>query len=138
MYGNPHWVLVSAGLVGVATAIVHGLLTNRLMVRPLGQMLAGRKTVSSTVRRILAPLLHYTTFSWLIGGIALIVVAFGEQPGSRLAVSLVVGASYLYAALANVWATRARHPGWMLMAVAVAMIAFDILRNPAALIAYPF
>ena len=57
----------------------------------------------------------------------MIAVANGWQPGARLAVGLLVGSMFLYGAVANLWGTRGRHPGWMLMAVAVALIAFDLL-----------
>ncbi|MEJ7776693.1 MAG: hypothetical protein WKF52_04755 [Sphingomicrobium sp.] len=104
-------LLARAGLVGIATAIVHGLLTDRLMVRPLDRQMAQGDTISATIRRIVPPLLQYSTYSWLIGGFALLAVASGWQPQGRLAIGLLVGASYLYGAIANAWGTRGRHPG---------------------------
>lgn len=40
---------------------------------------------------------------------------------------LLVGSMFLYGAVANLWGTRGRHPGWVLMAVAVTLIAVDLL-----------
>lgn len=122
-----HVALLLAGMIGGATAIFHGVVTHRLMVRPIDRRLVGAPGVSMTIRRIVPPVLHYSTYSWLVGGIALIVVAYSAQPDARRAISLLVGSMFLYGAVANLWATRGRHPGWLLLAVAVALIAVDML-----------
>ncbi|MEO5578776.1 MAG: hypothetical protein ABIR25_06990 [Sphingomicrobium sp.] len=119
--------LTLAGLIGVATAIFHGIVTQRLMVKPIDRRLADAAGVSSTIRRIVPPLLHYSTYSWLVGGIALVIAANVAGAETRLWIGLMVGTMFLYAAIANLWATRGRHPGWALMAVAVALIAVDLL-----------
>ena len=122
-----HIALTLAGLIGGATAIFHGIVTQRLMVNPIDRRLSDAAGVSPTIRRIVPPLLHYSTYSWLIGGVALVIAANIAGTETRLSVGLLVGATFLYAAVANAWATRGRHPGWMLMAVAVALIAIDLL-----------
>ena len=121
-----HVAILAAGLIGAATAIFHGILTHRLMVQPIDRRLAEATGVAPTIRRIVPPLLHYSTYSWLVGGIALIIAA-SARPEVRLAVGLLVGSMFLYAAIVNLWATRGRHPGWMLMGASVALIAFDLL-----------
>jgi hypothetical protein len=118
--------LTLAGAIGVATAIFHGLLTQKLIVRPITRRLADAPGVSATIGRLVPPLLHYSGFAWLTCGLALIVAAQSAAPDVRLAISLLAGAQYSYAALANLWGTRGRHPGWMLMAASVALIAFDL------------
>jgi len=35
---------------------------------------------------------------------------------------LFVGSLYLFGALGNLWATRGRHPGWMLMAALILIV----------------
>jgi hypothetical protein len=97
-----------AGVIGSGVAVVHGILTQRLMVRPL-----------------VPGLLHFSTFNWFLGGLALIAAIWFEQD-ARLATGLLVGSSYLYGALGNFWATRGRHPAWVLYAVALILIAFGI------------
>jgi hypothetical protein len=69
-------------------------------------------------------LLHFSTFAWLVGGLALVAAAawFGREV--KLATGLLVGSLYLYGALGNAWATRGRHPGWILMAAAVGLIGY--------------
>lgn len=116
-----------AGWIGVTTAIFHGILTQRLMVKPIERRLTDAPGVSMTIRRLVPLLLHVSTFSWLLGGIALILAAQIAGAETRLWISLLVGSLYLYAAVANCWATRGRHPGWILMASTVGLITFDLL-----------
>lgn len=115
--------LGAAGLIGGAVAVVHGLLTQRLMVRPV----AAQGRLAPVIRRLVAVLLQFSTFNWLVGGVALVVIAVvAVGPGARLAVGLLVGSSYLFAVIGNAWATRGRHPGWMLYAVALALIGYGL------------
>jgi hypothetical protein len=71
-------------------------------------------------------LLHFSTIVWFLGGLALIAAAFWFDRDARLATGLFVGSTYLFGALGNLWATRGRHPGWMLMAAALVLIAFAV------------
>lgn len=114
--------LALAGLVGSITAIIHGVLTQRLMVAPIEKILAADKRFSATIRRLVPALLHVSTAAWFTGGLVLIAAAFYADPGARLASAVLVGSLYLYAALGNAWATRGRHPGWMLMTLALGLI----------------
>ena len=121
-----HFALVLAGLIGGATAIFHGMVTHRLMVLPIDRRLAEDRSVSMTIRRIVPPLLQYSTYSWLVGGIVLVIAANVASAETRIWIGLSVGSMFLYAAIANLWATRGRHPGWVLMAAAVILIAVDM------------
>lgn len=116
-----------AGLIGAGTAILHGIVTRKLLVRPLDRHLADSSNRSPIIRRIVPPLLQYSTYSWLVGGIALIVTANAADFATRLATGLLVGSMFLYGAVANLWATRGRHPGWLLMAIACGLIAYGLL-----------
>ena len=122
-----YFALSLAGLIGATTAIIHGILTQRLIVKPIDRRLADDPRISMTIRRIIPPLLHYSTYSWLVGGIALVIAANVAGAETRLWIGLLVGSLFLYGAVANLWATRGRHPGWVLMALAVALIAVDML-----------
>jgi hypothetical protein len=121
-----HWqdaVLVLAGVLGACVAVVHGILTQRLMVRPLQELFLASQRISSPIRRLVPLLLHFSTFSWFLGGLALMAAAIWLGPEARLMTSMLVGGLYLYGALSNLWGTRGRHPGGMLMAAAVILIA---------------
>jgi hypothetical protein len=116
--------LAMAGVLGSSVAIVHGALTQRLMVGPIEAAAKGR--ISGPIRRIVPALLHFSTFNWFVGGLALVAAACMLEPQARQAIALLVGSSYLSGAVGTCWATRGRHPGWMLYAIALALIAYGL------------
>jgi hypothetical protein len=122
--------LAMAGVIGGCVAVVHGILVQRLMVRPFEEFFLAEKRIATSIRRLVPGLLHFSTISWFFGGLALIAATWFEQH-ARLATGLFVGSLYLYGALGNLWATRGRHPGWMLMAAALILIGFGV-HKPAA------
>jgi hypothetical protein len=83
-----------AGVIGSGVAIVHGVLTQRLMVGPFEQLAVGK--ISAPIRRLVPMLLQFSTFNWFVGGIALIVAATRLEHEARLATGLLVGSSYLF------------------------------------------
>lgn len=116
--------LMLAGAIGCGVAVVHGVLTQRLMVAPVARLTGD--ALSPPIRRLVPLLLHYSTVAWLVGGLALLAASRIASPGARLAIGALVGLSYIFAAAGNAWATRGRHPGWMLMALAVALTAYGV------------
>jgi hypothetical protein len=117
-----------AGVIGSCVAVVHGFLVQRLMVRPFEELSLGEKRVSSSIRRLVPLLLHFSTISWFLGGLLLIAAIWFDH-SARLATGLFVGSLYLFGAVGNLWGTRGRHPGWMLMAAAVILIVFGVNRS---------
>jgi hypothetical protein len=115
-----------AGVIGSGTAVVHGIVTQRLMVRPFGEFLAQNTRVSGNIRRIVPLLLHFSTAAWFIGGLALIAAAAWFSPEARFATALCIAGLFLFGAVGNLWATRGRHPGWMLLTAALALIGFAL------------
>jgi hypothetical protein len=118
--------LATAGLIGSAVAVVHGVLVERLMVKPFLELSSADKRFGEAVRRLVPLLLHFSTLAWFLGGAALIVAAMTFEGPARLVTALFVGSLFLFGAAGNLWATRGRHPGWMLMAAAVALIALGL------------
>lgn len=116
--------LIIAGCIGASVAIFHGVLMQKLMINPLLKSPYG-KEMSVQVRRLLPLLLHFTTLFWFIGGVCLILAPFVFSQTERFIVSIVVGSFYAFGALGNFWGTRGRHPGWLLLAASVALIAFS-------------
>jgi hypothetical protein len=114
--------LAMAGIIGAGTAVVHGILVQRYMVRPFEEFALANKRVAGSIRRMIPLLLHFSTISWFLGGLALIAAANWFERDARLAISLFVGGGYLFGAVGNLWATRGRHFGWMLMAAALVLI----------------
>lgn len=120
--------LIMAGIIGGTTAVVHGILVHRLMVRPMEATLAADPRITVPIRRLVPPLLQFSTYAWLLGGLALIASSWFARD-ARLATGLIVGTLYLFGAVANCWGTRGRHPGWMLMAVAIVLIGAGLFRT---------
>src|SRR5262245_60076937 len=118
-----------AGVIGCCVAVFHGILTQRLMVRPLEEFFLTDKRTAASVRRLVPLLLHFSTISWFLGGLALIAAANWFEQNAKLVTGLFVGTLYLFGAVGNLWATRGRHPGWMLMAAALLLIAFGVNRS---------
>ena len=115
-----------AGLIGSFVAVVHGILTQRLMVRPIEAFLLADRRTSAPIRRLVPLLLHFSTIVWFLGGLTLIAAAIWFDGDAKLATGLFVGSTYLFGALGNLWGTRGRHPGWMLMAAALILIVFGV------------
>ncbi|CAM3249752.1 hypothetical protein SPAN111604_13145 [Sphingomonas antarctica] len=66
--------------------------------------------------------MHVSTIDWFVGGLALIATGLLLDSRERVAVGALVSAQLLYAAVCNAWATRFRHPGWVLMATAIILV----------------
>ncbi len=115
---------VIAGVVGAIGAIVHGVLTQRFLVRPIQELTATK--MSGTLRRLVAALLQFSAFMWLVGGLALIVAVYAFEREARFATGLLVGVSYLFAVIGNLWATRGRHPGWVVFGVALVLVIYGL------------
>ena len=122
--------LATAGVIGGGTAVAHGLLMQRLIIAPVGALLAANGRISQPVQRLMPLLLHFTTFNWLFSGLTLIAAAvwFGQQ--ARLATGIFAGSSFLFGALIALWGTRRPHPSWILMTIALVLIVLAV--GPAA------
>jgi hypothetical protein len=113
-----------AGGIGSTVAVFHGIVIQRLVVRPL----LADKWMTAPLGRLVPGLLHFSTVTWFLGGLALIAAALWFEKNARLATGLFVGSLYLYGALGNLWVTRGLHPGWMLMTVALVLIVLGVNR----------
>lgn len=120
--------LLLAGVIGLAVALVHGVLIDRLMVGPFQRISAADGSgLSGVAARLTAPMLQFSAFAWGLGGLALVAAAIWLDVPARRPLALFVAALFAYGAVANFWVTDGRHFGWMLMAVAIALIAASIL-----------
>ena len=114
-------LLVIAGFIGASVAIIHGVLMQKLMINPLLQSSYGQEMKAQS-RKLLPILLHFSTLLWFIGGVFLIITPFVFDQTERVMVCIVVGGFYTFGALGNLWGTRGKHPGWLLLAISVVLI----------------
>jgi len=122
----PDYSLLASGVIGSGVAVVHGMLVQRLMVAAFAELSGTDKRLRGAIGRLVPLLLHFSTIAWFLGGLVLIAAAVWLEGDARLVTALFVGGLFLFGALGNLWATRGRHPGWMLMAAAVGLIAAGI------------
>ncbi|PSH68486.1 hypothetical protein CU102_11955 [Phyllobacterium brassicacearum] len=116
--------LMAAGVIGGGTAIAHGVLLRRLIIRRIDPLLVADGAI---LRRLIPPLLQFTTFNWLLSSFALIAAAMWSGDEVKLAVSFFAASSFLFGALGALWGTRRPHPSWILMTAALAMIIYGVV-----------
>ena len=118
--------LAMAGVIGGVTAVIHGVLIQGLVVRPVEATFLAEPRTPQALRRLVPLLMQFSTFAWLLGAVALIFAACWFEPLARLVTGLLVGGLYLFGAVGNFWANDGRHPGWMLMAAALMLIGIGV------------
>lgn len=118
--------LLSAGIVGAVTAIVHGVIMQRHIIKPLLATPGVGQNMSRTALRLIGPLLQVSTIVWLVMGVLLIWAGFRATGEPRLFVSVAGAIVYGHAAIANAVAVRRLHPGWILMGLAFGLIIVGI------------
>lgn len=117
------WAFIAAGIIGASVAVLHGILMQRLMINPILEEGVSRQVT----RRLLPLLMHFSTFCWFFGGLALIAAPFYLDAQSKATIAVVVAIFYAFGSIGNFWGTRSAHPGWILLALATALILFGVL-----------
>ena len=116
-------LFVSAGAVGIAVSVIHGVLMQRLMIAPVlaGDDLPGRS------RRIFPVLMHFSTAVWFLAGVALVVASLYLPASTTMVIAYVTAMLYALGAFANFWGARGRHFGWIPLAVSVTLIGWALV-----------
>ena len=123
--------LIAGGVVGGGTAVGHGILLQRVMVQPIEALAVPGSGISANIRRLVPSLLHFSTFNWFVSGLALIVAVLWLGPEAKLTTAVLAASSFIYGSIGNYSATRGRHYGWKLMAVAVVFVIVGIVTHAA-------
>lgn len=118
--------LTTAGVIGGGTAVVHGILMKRLIIKPIEAVFVADGRISAPMQKLVKLLLHFTTFNWLFSGLTLIAAAIWFEQDARLATGLLAGSSFLYGTIITLWVMRRLHPSWILMAVALILIVLGL------------
>lgn len=118
--------LISAGVIGGGTAVIHGILMQRMIIRRIEEVFAEDGRIAAPMQRLVALLLHFTTLNWLLSGLTLIAAAIWFKEDTRLAMCLLAGSSFLYGAIVSLWVIRRPHPSWILMAVTLVLIVLGL------------
>ncbi len=120
------WAMVAAGTLGGAVSLVHATLMHRNLTIPVVERMRAQPRLANSTIRILPLLLQLSSFAWFVGGLTLIASAFSESADAKVVTAMLVGSLYLYGAIGNAWATRGRHPGWALMALACVLLVLSL------------
>ena len=56
-----------AGVIGGVTAVIHGVLIQRLVVRPVEASFLAETRTPEAIRRLVPLLMQFSTFAWLLG-----------------------------------------------------------------------
>ena len=111
-----------AGLIGCVVAVLHGIILQKSMIPAI----VNSAKLPQNFRRLVTPLLHFSTLSWFFGGLALMAAPLWMDNSAKLTTVLFVGLFYAFGAVGNFWGTRGKLPGWMLLAVAVFLICIGV------------
>lgn len=107
--------LVAAGCLGMVIAVVHGYLGDTKVVRPI-------ENVPRSSKRVMRAIMFLSAVYWFAAGAVLAASPFYLGAEGRIAAALIAGAIFLSGAIANFWATRGRHFGWVLLAATLPLI----------------
>jgi len=107
-------LLHCAGVLTVAVALIHGYLGEaKVFVRATIE--------PERLRTLIRLVWQASTVAWIGGGVLLIGAPWmGSEPARHWIVVTMAGV-FGFSALANAWATRGRHFGWMALSAVVAM-----------------
>ena len=121
-------LIAFSGILGALLAAGHGYLLQRFIVRPLA---VGHFEPAPGIEfrsRFVGPLIHFTTVAWLLGGLTLVFASTLPHGGEQTAICVLVGASYVYGAGANLVTSRGRHPGgWLMVLIILLLVVGSVI-----------
>lgn len=105
-------LLMLSGALAIVVAVVHAALGER-------KVFANATIDPHRTRLLLRLVWHAGAVAWAaMGALLLLAPGFGSQ-AARNAIVVLAVAVFAAAAAGNAYATRGRHPGWMLLAVVI-------------------
>lgn len=107
-------LLQCAGVLTIVVALIHGILgETKVFVRATIE--------PARLRTLIRLVWQASTIAWIGGGVLLIAApAMGSEPARHWIVA-TMACVFGLSALANAYATRGRHFGWMMLSVVVVM-----------------
>lgn len=110
-------LLHGSGAAAIVIALIHGMLGET-------KVFARASIDPPRLRTLIRLVWQAGTVAWIGGGVLLIAAPWMESNPARHWIIITLAIVFGFAALANAWATRGRHFGWVGMsAVAVLAVA---------------
>jgi hypothetical protein len=107
-------LLQCAGIGAIAVALIHGLLGETKVF--------ARATIEPPrLRNLIRLVWQAGTVAWIGGGVLLIAAPWMASEPARHWIVVTLAAVFGFAALANAWALRGRHFGWVALSAVVAL-----------------
>ncbi|MBR0819168.1 hypothetical protein [Bradyrhizobium liaoningense] len=107
-------LLQCAGVVAIAVALIHGIL-GETKVFPRARIEPER------LRTLIRLVWQASTVAWIGGGVLLIAAPWMGSATARHWIVATLACVFGFSAVANAWATRGRHFGWMMLSVVVVL-----------------
>lgn len=107
-------LLQCSGLAAIAVAVIHGV---------LGEIrVFARATIEPPrLRELIRLVWQAGTVAWIGGGVLLIAAPSMASEPARHWIVVTLGGVFAFGAMANAWAMRGRHFGWVAMSAVVAL-----------------
>lgn len=110
-------LLQCSGVVAIAVAMIHGVLgETRIFAAANNITIEPRR-----LRTLLRLVWQAGTVAWIGGGVLLIAAPWMASEPARHWIVATLAAVFAFGALANAWAMRGRHFGWVALSAVVAL-----------------
>ncbi|MFT4120169.1 hypothetical protein [Bradyrhizobium sp.] len=107
-------LLQSAGVATIVVSLIHGILGET-------KVFARARIEPERLRTLIRLVWQASTVAWIGGGVLLIAAPWMASEPARHWIVVTLACVFGFAALANAWATRGRHFGWVALGAVVAM-----------------
>lgn len=110
-------MLQCSGAVAIAVALIHGVLGET-------RVFANSKGITiepARLRTLLRLVWQAGTVAWIGGGVLLLAAPLMGSDTARHWIIATMAVVFAFGALANAWAKRGRHFGWVLLSSVVAL-----------------
>ena len=119
------WSALAATLA-VVVAVAHSIISERVILVPLFREAAGGVLQASAMRNITRALFHMPSVAWAALGVGVVLNRIHGGPDLIAYVAMIV---FISSAIGNLVALRRPHPGGLLLLLATAATATDIIVN---------
>jgi hypothetical protein len=107
-------LLQCSGLAAITVAVIHGVLGET-------KVLARATIEPPRLRHLIRLVWQAGTVAWIGGGVLLIAAPLMASEPARHWIIATLACVFAFGALANAWATRGRHFGWVALSAVVAL-----------------
>lgn len=108
------FLLQCSGIAAIVIALIHGMLGET-------KVFARASIEPPRLRTLIRLVWQAGTVAWIGGGVLLLAAPWMDSNPARHWIVVTLAIVFGFAALANAWATRGRHFGWVGMSAVVAL-----------------